>query len=117
MQNQRGGGVNVTEEQLFEHERFLPLAGWSSRHLLPTERTRYSRQEDGANSSNAFPQIWLPPGTLLMHNTTRPCDVPCLTCQVAPAQGLELSNICQSMISARATISLLLKPFLLSSLA
>ena len=63
LQSQRGAGVNVTEEQLFEHERFLPLAGWNSRHLLPTERNRYSRQEDGANSTSTFPQIRLPPGT------------------------------------------------------
>ncbi|KAL0043259.1 hypothetical protein WJX82_006661 [Trebouxia sp. C0006] len=60
--SKRGSGVNVTEEQLFEHERFMPLAGWSSRHLLPTERNRYSRQEDGMNSTNTFPQIRLPDG-------------------------------------------------------
>jgi len=62
VQSKRGSGVNVTEEQLFEHERFMPLAGWSSRHLLPTERNRYSRQEDGMNSTNTFPQIRLPDG-------------------------------------------------------
>ena len=28
VQSKRGSGVNVTEEQLFEHERFMPLAGW-----------------------------------------------------------------------------------------
>jgi len=56
VQSKRGSGVNVTEEQLFEHERFMPLAGWSSRHLLPTERNRYSRQEDGMHSTNTFPQ-------------------------------------------------------------
>ena len=57
VQSKRGNGVNVTEVQLFEHERFMPLAGWSSRHLLPTERNRYSRQEDGMHSTNIFPQI------------------------------------------------------------
>ena len=57
VQNRRGSGVNVTEEQVFEHERFMPLAGWSSRHLLPTERNRYSRQEDGMNSIPLFPQV------------------------------------------------------------
>jgi len=62
VQSKRGSGVNVTEEQLFEHERFMPLAGWSSRHLLPTERNRYSRQEDGMHSTNTFPQIRLPEG-------------------------------------------------------
>ncbi|KAL0043201.1 hypothetical protein WJX82_003394 [Trebouxia sp. C0006] len=61
--SKRGSGVSVTEEWLFEHERFMPLAGWSSRHLLPTERNRYSRQEDGMNSTNTFPQIRLPEGT------------------------------------------------------
>lgn len=60
--------MNVTEEQVFEHERFLPIAGWSSRHLLPTERSRYSQCEDGSNSTAQFPQIRLqeggfPPGT------------------------------------------------------
>lgn len=63
VQSKRGSGTNVTEEQLFEHERFLPLAGWSSRHLLPTERNRYSRQEDAAQSTNTFPQMRLPEGT------------------------------------------------------
>ena len=62
VQSKRGSGVNVTEEQLFEHERFMPLAGWSSRHLLPTERNRYSRQEDGMHSTNTFPQIRLQEG-------------------------------------------------------
>ena len=40
----------------------MPLAGGSSRHLLPTERNRYSRQEDGIKSTNTFPQIRLPEG-------------------------------------------------------
>lgn len=40
----------------------MPLAGWNSRHLLPTERNRYSRQEDGMNSTNQFPQLRLPQG-------------------------------------------------------
>ena len=62
VQSKRGSGVSVTEEWLFEHERFMPLAGWSSRHLLPTERNRYSRQEDGMNSTDTFPQIRLPEG-------------------------------------------------------
>jgi len=62
---QGGSGVSVTEEQLFEYERFMPLAGWSSRHLLPTERNRYSRQEDGMHSTNNFPQIRLPEGELV----------------------------------------------------
>ncbi|KAL3132004.1 hypothetical protein ABBQ32_14227 [Trebouxia sp. C0010 RCD-2024] len=60
--SRRGGGVNVTEEQVFEHERFMPLAGWSSRHLLPTERNRYSQYEDGSNSTAQFPQIRLQQG-------------------------------------------------------
>ena len=64
-QNRRGSGVNVTEEQVFEHERFMPLAGWNSRHLLPTERNRYSRQEVGVNSTNQFPQMRLPQGGIL----------------------------------------------------
>ena len=62
VQSKRGSSVIVTEEQLFEHERFMPLAGWSSRHLLPTERNHHSRQEDGINSTNTFPQIRLPEG-------------------------------------------------------
>ena len=41
--SKRGNGLNVTEEQLFEHKRFMPLAGGSS------------RQEDGMNSTNTFP--------------------------------------------------------------
>lgn len=66
LQNRRGSGVNVTEEQVFEHERFMPLAGWNSRHLLPTERNRYSRQEDGMNSTAQFPQMRLPEGMHLV---------------------------------------------------
>ena len=39
VQSQRGSGVNVTEEQLFEHERFMPLAGWSIRTCCPLNAT------------------------------------------------------------------------------
>ncbi len=60
LQSKRGSGVNVTEEQLSEHESFVPLAGWSSRYLLPTERNRYSRQQDALQRTNTFPQICLP---------------------------------------------------------
>lgn len=30
VQNRRSSGADVTEEQIFEHERFMPLVGWSS---------------------------------------------------------------------------------------
>ena len=79
MQNRRSSGVNVTEEQVFEHERFMPLAGWNSRHLLPTERNRYSRQEDGMNSTAQFPQMRLPEGMHLV-----PCR--CILYQVLSSQ-------------------------------
>lgn len=52
----------MTEEQIFEHERFMPLVGWSSKSLLPTERNRYSRYEDASQSTNVFPQIRLSDG-------------------------------------------------------
>ena len=69
--------MNVTEEQLFEHERLMPLAGWSSRHLLPTERNRYSRQEDGMQSTNTFPQMRLPEGSFcsLWSQTVQMCII------------------------------------------
>ena len=62
MQNRRSSGADVTEEQIFEHERFMPLVGWSSKNLLPTERNRYSRYEDASQSTNVFPQIRLSDG-------------------------------------------------------
>jgi len=79
LQSKRGSGMNVTEEQLFEHERFMPLAGWSSRHLLPTERNRYSRQEDGMHSTNNFPQIRLPEGSLVLVESAVAKHVCCYT--------------------------------------
>ena len=62
LQSKQGSGVNMTEEQVFEHERFIPIAGWSSRYLAPTERSRYSRYEEGAQSTSTFPDIRLPEG-------------------------------------------------------
>lgn len=62
VQGRRSSGADVVEEQIFEHERFLPLVGWSSKNLLPTERNRYSRYEEGAQSTSAFPQIRLSDG-------------------------------------------------------
>lgn len=47
---------------MFENERFMPLRGWSSACLLPTDRARYTGPR-GSNS-DAFPQIGLEPGAL-----------------------------------------------------
>jgi len=79
VQSKRGSGVNVTEEQLFEHERFMPLAGWSSRHLLPTERNRYSRQEDGMHSTNTFPKSACQKVKLLLVESAVAKHVFCIT--------------------------------------
>ena len=57
----------IVEEEVFENERFLPIRGWSSGNLLPTDRRRYShgRQQPAAGSTSDFPRIQLPDG---------PCD-------------------------------------------
>ncbi|GIL84698.1 hypothetical protein Vretifemale_13315, partial [Volvox reticuliferus] len=47
------------EEEVYENERFIPLLGWSSNNLLPTERRRYSRH---GHSYSSFPLVPLPPG-------------------------------------------------------
>lgn len=47
---------------MFENERFMPLRGWSSACLLPTDRSRYTGPR-GSNS-DTFPQIGLEPGAL-----------------------------------------------------
>ncbi|GLI59136.1 hypothetical protein VaNZ11_000961, partial [Volvox africanus] len=47
------------EEEAYENERFIPLLGWSSNNLLPTERRRYSRH---GQSYSSFPLVPLPPG-------------------------------------------------------
>lgn len=54
------------EEEVFENERFLPLRGWSSRNLLPTDRHRFSggRNQPAAESTTGFPKIHLPDGGL-----------------------------------------------------
>ena len=90
--------MNVTEEQVFEHERFMPLAGWNSRHLLPTERNRYSRQEDGMNSTAQFPQMRLPEGEHLARNT----DTSSLKLVSLAAGGL--SNYCTSVEVLRVSL-------------
>ena len=53
----------MVEEDVFEHERYVPLFGWSHKHLLPTERKRYNRlRQAGGRSSSSFPAVELPPG-------------------------------------------------------
>ena len=49
---------------MFENERFLPLRGWSSGNLLPTDRKRFSGP--GGRNSTDFPVVTLGPG---VHNT------------------------------------------------
>lgn len=50
----------MVEEEVFENERYVPLLGWSSHNLLPTERKRFSKRS-GGSSSHEFPTIVLPP--------------------------------------------------------
>jgi hypothetical protein len=52
----------VVEEDVVEHERYMPLLGWSHKHLLPTDRRRYSRKFDGGNSVSEFPKVECPYG-------------------------------------------------------
>lgn len=52
-------GPAVVEESVMENARYVPLRGWSSKHLLPTERKRYSRN---GISFASFPVVPLPPG-------------------------------------------------------
>ncbi|DBA67781.1 TPA: hypothetical protein ACH3X2_001215 [Trebouxia sp. C0005] len=52
--SKHGSDLSMTEEQLVEHKRFMPLAGWISLRY-----NRYSRQEDGMHSTHIFPQICL----------------------------------------------------------
>jgi vacuolar protein sorting-associated protein 13A/C len=47
---------------VFENERFLPLRGWSSGNLLPTDRKRYSGP--GGRTTTEFPVVTLEPGEL-----------------------------------------------------
>jgi len=42
--------VFLTEE-VFEHQRYIPLKGWSDKHLMVTERRRWSKR-DGSASAN-----------------------------------------------------------------
>lgn len=52
----------VVEEEVFENERYMPMFGWSSSYLLPSDRRRWSTME-GRNSSDTFPEVKaLPPG-------------------------------------------------------
>ncbi|KAL2613699.1 hypothetical protein R1flu_025391 [Riccia fluitans] len=53
----------VTEE-IFENQRFQPLAGWGSKwpgHLMPTDPGRWSSRDYSA-SSQEFSELRLPPG-------------------------------------------------------
>ena len=51
-------------EEIFENQRFVPLAGWSSKHLFPTERKRWCDAR-GSNSTSSIEEATarqLPPG-------------------------------------------------------
>ena len=61
LQPQRAEQVAV-----FENERFLPLRGWSSGNLLPTDRKRYSGP--GSRNATEFPSVALEPGELRMQD-------------------------------------------------
>ena len=43
------GGSLVTEEA-FEHQRYVPMRGWSDKHLMATERRRWSRRDGSASA-------------------------------------------------------------------
>lgn len=58
---QRERQEGAIREELFENERYMPIRGWASGCLLPTERRRYSTR-DGSQSFNDFPTMHLPPG-------------------------------------------------------
>lgn len=40
--------LEVIEEEVFEHERFVPLRGWSSSNLVPGERQRFVAGRTGS---------------------------------------------------------------------
>lgn len=58
---QRAKQEGAIQEEIFENERYLPIRGWASGCLLPTERRRYSTR-NGSQSFNDFPTMHLPPG-------------------------------------------------------
>jgi hypothetical protein len=45
------GGVLVTEEA-FEHQRYIPVKGWSDKHLMATERRRWSKRDGSASAKD-----------------------------------------------------------------
>jgi vacuolar protein sorting-associated protein 13A/C len=51
----------VTEEEVFEYERYLPLRGWSPNHLSSLDPHQFSRYRNGSHSISAFPRVPLPP--------------------------------------------------------
>ena len=57
---QRASGGQAVEEEVWEHQRFFPVRGWTS--TLPTERKRFARNEDGSGSQHKFPQVDPPEG-------------------------------------------------------
>lgn len=52
---------SVQTVAVFENERYMPLIGWSTNNLMPTDRRRFS----GPNRSDttSFPNVPLEPGT------------------------------------------------------
>ena len=50
----------VQEVAVFENERFMPLRGWNSSNLLPTDRKRYSGP--GGQNTSDFPILNLDSG-------------------------------------------------------
>ncbi|KAL3679175.1 hypothetical protein R1sor_022131 [Riccia sorocarpa] len=59
-----GDELDVVTEEIFENQRFQPLAGWGSKwpgHLMPTDPGRWSSR-DYSVSSQEFSDLRLPPG-------------------------------------------------------
>jgi vacuolar protein sorting-associated protein 13A/C len=50
----------VTEEEVFEYERYLPLRGWSPNHLSALDPRQFSRFRNGSNGTSSFPRVPLP---------------------------------------------------------
>lgn len=51
-------------EEVFENQRRIPLVGWSTKHLLPTERNGWSNGQggDSTTSIDEYTRKLLPPG-------------------------------------------------------
>ena len=94
---QRASGGQAVEEEVWEHQRFFPVRGWTS--TLPTERKRFARSEDGSGSQHKFPQVDPPDGE--RQRFLFGGSVHAVTCLSASRQCSQMERVAKEKVSPK----------------